>query len=67
MGVEDGLQVVQGLLGLGLDVSLHDGAGAGVNGHLAGDKEEVADLDGLGVGADGGGGAVSVDDLLHRI
>ena len=28
-------------------------------------QQQLADLDGLGVGTDGGGGLISMNDLLH--
>lgn len=66
-GIEDGFDVVEGLPGLGLDASLGDGAGGGIYGDLAGGEQEIADLDGLRVGADRGRGVLGVDGLFHGI
>lgn len=64
--VEDGLDVLHDLLGLGGD-TLGDRLGGGIDGNLARDVEGVAGLNSLAVGSNGRGGVGSVDDFLHVI
>ena len=65
--LEDALEVLEHLFGLGLDVaSSHDLAGGGIQGNLAGEEDQVAEVDRLGVGPDGLGSPLAGDDLLGR-
>lgn len=65
---EDALHVLDHALGLGDDVAGADKlTRGGVEGDLAGEENEVAGVDGLGIRSDGLGRAVAGDDLLsHR-
>src|SRR5690554_4155261 len=60
----DGLEVGEDLAGLGLEVVGDDLHGGRVQGDLAGEVDGVAGLDGLGVGADGGGRQFGIDHGL---
>src|SRR5690606_4634303 len=48
---------------VGFDIAFHHVHGGGVQRNLAGQINRVAHFDGLGVGADGGGGFVGGDDF----
>ena len=61
---QNGLDVLQGLFGLSLNAALHQVAGGGINGQLAGQEDQAADADSLRVGADGGGGILGGNDVL---
>lgn len=61
---EDGLDVLDRLAGLGLDVGGHLAVG-GVDGKLTGYKDQVAGLYGLAIGADCAGGVGRFDFLFH--
>ena len=65
-GVEDGAEVFADALGLLGDAAFDEVAGGGVDGDLAGGVDEIADTDGLRVGADGGGSVGGGDDELLR-
>ena len=43
-----------------------ESAGGGIDGHLTGEEEQIARLDGLGVGAQGGGGVGGGNGLFHK-
>ena len=43
-------------MGLGVDAAGHQRAGFGIQGDLAAGIDDIADPDGLGIRADGGGG-----------
>ncbi len=60
--VQDGLEVEQHALGLGLDVARDEVAGGGVQRNLAGAKKQIADTHGVVVRADGRGGFRGFDD-----
>ena len=64
--LHNGLHIGQGLAGLGGDIALHQVAGGGINGDLAGGDDEAAAVDGLGIGADGGRSAGGGDDILFH-
>ena len=53
--VQDGFDVLEDAFGLGFDVAGHEGAIRRIQRDLAGGEQEVADADGVVVGADGGG------------
>ena len=63
--LEDGLHIGQGLLGLLLD-PLGERARGRVNGELTGSDDQAAQIGGLAVRTDGGGGLGRTDDRLHR-
>ena len=64
IGPEDGAEVLEDLGGLVGHVALEEFAGDRIEGDLAGAKEEIADGDGLGLGADGLGGVYGGDDRM---
>ena len=53
-GGENGLQVLENAMGLGLDAACNQLSSSGVDGDLAGGKNEIANANCLGVGPDGG-------------
>ena len=59
--------VAKGLPGLLGNAAGDKLAGGGVDGHLTGGDEKRAAVDGLRVGADGGGGLFGGNDLLHGV
>jgi len=63
-GLEDGLEVLQGLVSLALDVGSGEVLGSRTNAQLAGGEDEIAQADALGIGADGGRRLAGGDDLL---
>ena len=75
-GLQNGHDVLAGLLRLGLD-PLGDAAVGGVDADLAGRKDKTVGDEALGVGADGAGGLVGADnshgnylrikDLIHLL
>ena len=65
-GLHNGLDVAEHLAGLLLDAAGNELAGLGVKGYLAAGDQEAAAVDGLGIGADGGGSIGGGDDLLHN-
>ena len=64
-GGQNVFDVGQGLAGLAGDVLPGKGAGGGVDGQLAGDKQGAARLNALGVGTDGGGGVGGGNRVVH--
>jgi len=61
-GGEDGDEVLQRAAGLGFD-AFGERAGGGIEAELAGNEEQSVFRNRLGVGADGGGGLVGLDDV----
>src|SRR5271166_5371979 len=64
-GGQNARDVLQNALGLRGDVSGNELLGGGIEGDLAGEKDEAVGLDGLGVRADGFGAGGGGDDLTH--
>ena len=62
-GLENGLEVGDGLLGLRLNAALGEAAGGRVDGELTGREDQRAVRNGLRIRADGGRGVIGVNDL----
>ena len=65
-GLDDGKEVLEGLLGLCLDAAVDEGHGGRVEGDAAGDVGDAVVHGGLGVGADGTRGVGGRYGLVGR-
>ena len=65
--LDDGLYVFQHLPGLGFDVACDQFAGFRIQRNLSGDKQQIPELDGLGVRAYGGRGFVGRNNFFDLI